>query len=175
LTFASTPADAASLSRQLPYPVGNVVEFLDLDVEKEAAEESANIDLDATRVGKSAVVKTSTRQTIFLPLIGLVDHESLKPGDLIGMNKDSYLVLDTLPVEYDSRVKAMEVGEKPTEKYTDVGGLDKQIGELVEAVIWPASKLLRRFKSVISSRDDLLRYSSASVPEELAKIASIEI
>ena len=123
--------------RQLPYLVGNVVELLDLDVEKEAAEEGANIDLDATRVGKSAVIKTSTRQTIFLPLIGLVDHTSLKPGDLIGVNKDSYLVLDTLPAEYDSRVKAMEVDEKPTEKYTDVGGLDKQIEELVEAVVWP--------------------------------------
>ncbi len=31
----------------------------------------------------------------------------------------------------------MEVDEKPTEKYTDVGGLDKQIEELVEAVVWP--------------------------------------
>ncbi len=28
---------------------------------------------------------------------------------------------------YDSRVKAMEVDEKPKEEYTDVGGLDKQI------------------------------------------------
>src|SRR3978361_184644 len=123
--------------RQLPYLVGNVVELLDLDVEAEAVEEGANIDLDATRVGKSAVIKTSTRQTIFLPLIGLVDHEKLKPGDLIGVNKDSYLVLDTLPAEYDSRVKAMEVDEKPTEKYTDVGGLNKQIDELVEAIVWP--------------------------------------
>lgn len=119
--------DKIENNRQLPYLVGNVVELLDLDVEAEAAEEGANIDLDATRVGKSAVIKTSTRQTIFLPLIGLVDHTTLKPGDLIGVNKDSYLVLDTLPAEYDSRVKAMEVDEKPTEKYTDVGGLDKQI------------------------------------------------
>jgi hypothetical protein len=133
--------------RQLPYLVGNVVEILDLDVTAEAAEEGANIDLDATRVGKSAVIKTSTRQTIFLPLIGLVDHEKLKPGDLIGVNKDSYLVLDTLPAEYDSRVKAMEVDEKPTEKYTDVGGLDKQIEELVEAVVWPM-KEAERFKKI---------------------------
>ena len=133
--------------RQLPYLVGNVVELLDLDVEKEAAEEGANIDLDATRVGKSAVIKTSTRQTIFLPLIGLVDHSKLKPGDLIGVNKDSYLVLDTLPAEYDSRVKAMEVDEKPTEKYTDIGGLDKQIEELVEAVVWPM-KEADRFKKI---------------------------
>jgi 26S proteasome regulatory subunit T5 len=132
-----------TLLRQLPYLVGNVVEILDLDVEAEAAEEGANIDLDATRVGKSAVIKTSTRQTIFLPLIGLVDHSKLKPGDLIGVNKDSYLILDTLPAEYDSRVKAMEVDEKPTEKYTDVGGLDKQIEELVEAVVWPMKEAER--------------------------------
>lgn len=136
-----------TIYRQLPYLVGNVVELLDLDVEKEAAEEGANIDLDATRIGKSAVIKTSTRQTIFLPLIGLVDHTALKPGDLIGVNKDSYLVLDTLPAEYDSRVKAMEVDEKPTEKYTDVGGLDKQIEELVEAVVWPM-KEAERFKKI---------------------------
>ncbi|KAI9786597.1 MAG: 26S proteasome regulatory subunit 6A [Geoglossum umbratile] len=134
-------------NRQLPYLVGNVVELLDMDPTAEAAEEGANIDLDATRVGKSAVIKTSTRQTIFLPIIGLVDADKLKPADLIGLNKDSYLVLDTLPAEYDSRVKAMEVDEKPTEKYTDVGGLDKQIEELVEAVVMPM-KEADRFKKI---------------------------
>merc|ERR1711911_304925 len=81
--------------------------------------------------------KTSTRQTYFLPVIGLVDAEKLKPGDLVGVNKDSYLILDTLPCEYDSRVKAMEVDERPTEQYSDVGGLDKQIQELNEAVVLP--------------------------------------
>jgi 26S proteasome regulatory subunit T5 len=38
------------------------------------------------------------RQTVFLLLIGLVPPEKLKPGDLVGVNKDSYLVLDTLPL-----------------------------------------------------------------------------
>ena len=73
------------------------------------------------------MLKTSTRQTIFLPVIGLVEPEKLKPSDLVGVNKDSYLILDALPQEYDSRVKAMEVDEKPTETYADIGGLDKQI------------------------------------------------
>ena len=103
-----------------------------LDVDPEGEEDGANRDLDSMRKGKCAVIKTSTRQTVFLPLIGLVPAEKLKPGDLVGVNKDSYLVLDTLPAEFDSRVKAMEVDERPTETYTDIGGLEKQIEELSE-------------------------------------------
>lgn len=53
---------------------------------------------------------------------------------LQGVNKDSYLILETLPTEYDSRVKAMEVDERPTEQYSDIGGLDKQIQEVRE--VW---------------------------------------
>lgn len=53
---------------------------------------------------KSAVIKTSTRTTVFLPIIGLVDWQLLKPGELVGVNKDSYLILEQLPPEYDSRV-----------------------------------------------------------------------
>ncbi|QOU22786.1 26S proteasome regulatory subunit 6A [Brettanomyces bruxellensis] len=124
-------------NKQLPYLVGNVVELLDMDPEENALNEGANVDIESTRSGKSAVIKTSTRQTVFLPMVGLVEPEKLQPGDLIGVNKDSYLILDKLPAEYDSRVKAMEVDEKPTETYADIGGLDKQIEELVEAVVLP--------------------------------------
>lgn len=80
-------------------------------------------------------------------MIGLVDSSELRPGDLIGVNKDSYLILDKLPAEYDSRVKAMEVDEKPTEDYNDIGGLDKQIEELVEAVVLPMTHA-DRFKNL---------------------------
>lgn len=48
--------------------------------------------------------------------------DELTPGDLVGTNKDSYLILEKLPAEYDNRVKAMEVDEKPTEEYSDIGG-----------------------------------------------------
>eukprot|EP01069_Polyplicarium_translucidae_P000127 Polyplicarium_translucidae@DN1070_c0_g1_i1.p1 len=93
------------------------------------------------------VIKTSTRQTIFLPVIGLVSPDELMPGDLIGVNKDSYLVLEKLPPEYDSRVKAMEVDERPKEEYSDIGGLDKQIQELVEAIVLPMTHA-ERFEAV---------------------------
>jgi len=98
------------------------------------------------------VIRTSTRQTIYLPVPGLIDIQELVPGELVGTNKDSYLILEKLPAEYDSRVKvsfylrstcgmsstqAMEVDEKPTEEYSDIGGCDKQINELIEAVVLP--------------------------------------
>ena len=144
--------------------------------------------MDSKRQGKAVVLKTTTRQTIFLPVIGLVDGgerivrprsrpyvsaraptaqtqlcafsppshprtlrppnaDKLKPADLVGVNKDSYLILDMLPAEYDSRVKAMEVDEKPTEDYTDIGGLDKQIQELTEAVVLPMTHA-EKFKTL---------------------------
>ncbi|KAJ1569670.1 26S proteasome regulatory subunit 6A [Cladochytrium tenue] len=128
------------LNKQLPYLVANIVEILDMDPNDEPEEDGANLDLDAHRKGKCAVIRATTRQTVFLPMVGLVDATKLKPGDLVGVNKDSFLILDTLPPEYDSRVKAMEVDEKPTEDYNDVGGLDKQITELVEAIVEPMNQ-----------------------------------
>jgi 26S proteasome regulatory subunit T5 len=135
------------VNKTLPYLVSNVIELLDVDPQDQAEEEGANVDLDSQRKGKCAVVKTSTRQTYFLPVIGLVDAEQLKPGDLVGVNKDSYLILDKLPAEYDSRVKAMEVDERPTEDYNDIGGLDKQIQELIEAIVLPI-KHVERFENL---------------------------
>lgn len=120
------------LNKQLPYLVGNVVEQL------EGVKEDDDDDED--ECSKCAVIKTSTRQTIYLPMSGLVEPDQMKPGDLVGVNKDSYLILDKLPAEYDARVKAMEVDEKPTEDYGDIGGLDKQIEELVEAIVLPMTQ-----------------------------------
>ena len=40
------------------------------------------------------------------------------------------IICISLYSRYDSRVKAMEVDERPTEQYSDIGGLDKQIQEV---------------------------------------------
>lgn len=138
--------DKISQNKVLPYLVGNVVEILDIDPDIDEDSEEKPMDGER-RPNRCAVIKTSTRQTIFLPLVGLVAPEELQPGDLIGVNKDSYLILDKLPAEYDSRVKAMEVDERPTETYTDIGGLDKQIEELVEAIVLPMQQE-QKFKNL---------------------------
>eukprot|EP01083_Nonionella_stella_P262655 892945_1 len=131
--------EKVKVNKQLPYLVGNVVEVLEPEaedgLEEEAEEEGAAHDVDANRKTRSAVIRTSTRQTIYLPIPGLVDTAELKPSDLIGTNKDSYLILEKLPAEFDSRVKAMEVDEKPDEEYSDIGGCDKQIQELIKTLL----------------------------------------
>jgi len=125
------------LNKQLPYLVGNVIEVLDIGEESDDEEDAKTASSKKKDSKKSCVVRTSTRQTIYLPVPGLVDASTLKPGDLVGTNKDSYLILEKLPAEFDSRVKAMEVDDKPTEDYSDIGGCDKQIQELIEAVVLP--------------------------------------
>jgi 26S proteasome regulatory subunit T5 len=130
--------DKIKLNKQLPYLVANVIEIVEPYTDPE--EDGAATDLSLVPECKGAVVKTSTRQTVFLPMPGLIRADELKPGELVGTNKDSYIILEKLPTEFDSRVKAMEVDEKPVEDYTDIGGLDKQIQELIEAVVLPMTR-----------------------------------
>ncbi|KAH7644271.1 26s protease regulatory subunit 6a-like protein [Dermatophagoides farinae] len=125
------------VNKTLPYLVSNVIELLDIDPQDLGEEDGANVDLDAQRKGKSAVIKTSTRQTYFLPVIGLVDPEKLKPGDLVG---------------------AMEVDERPTEQYNDIGGLEKQITELIEAVVLPMTQKEKFEKLGIAPPKGVLLY-----------------
>ncbi|KAJ3435113.1 26s proteasome regulatory subunit 6a [Anaeramoeba flamelloides] len=133
------------MRKKLPYLVSSVVELIDPkevleSKKKEKKEEEYGFTDLASGEEMSVVIKTTTRQTIYLPVIGLVDPFKLHPGDLVGVNKDSYLILDLLPREYDTRVKAMELDEKPKETYNDIGGLDKQIRELMEAVVYPLTE-----------------------------------
>lgn len=61
----------------------------------------------------------------------------------------------------------MEIDEKPTEDYNDVGGLDKQIEELVEAVVLPMTHA-ERFKSLgIKPPKGVLMYGSPGTGKTL--------
>ncbi|EDS45415.1 26S protease regulatory subunit 6a [Culex quinquefasciatus] len=66
---------------------------------QETEDDGAVVVLDSKRKGKRTVIKTLSRQTYFLPVFSLVDPEKLKPSDLVGVNKDSYLILETLPAD----------------------------------------------------------------------------
>merc|ERR1712050_218909 len=55
-------------------------------------------------------------------------------------------------------VKAMEVDTRPTEQYSDIGGLDKQIQELIEAVVLPMTHKERFIKLGIRPPKGVLMY-----------------
>lgn len=107
--------------------------------------------------GKCVIIK-SRIYTHYVPAIGLLRAHELRPGDLVGVNRDTHIVLEKLPTEYDARVKAMEVDERPTEDYSDIGGLDKQIQELIEAVVLPLSHPERFKKLNIQAPKGVLLY-----------------
>ena len=149
-------------NNKLPYLVANIGEILEIE-DDEAEEGEVEVGRRSrvrARKPKSAVIKTTNRQTVFLPIVGLVDGDTLKPDDLVGVNKDTYIVLDTLPPEYDTRAKAMEVDEKPTEQYTDIGGCEKQITEMMEAVVLPITKKSQYADIGIQAPKGVLLYGS---------------
>ncbi|KAL6121926.1 26S protease regulatory subunit 6A [Nucleospora cyclopteri] len=108
------------LNKNLPYLVGNIVETFKTEGD-----------------GESGVVCSSTRQTSYLDMMGLVSVEELKPGDPVALHKETNIVFEKLPPTYDSKVLAMELDVKPTETYEDIGGLERQIEELNEAIVMP--------------------------------------
>ena len=87
----------------MPYLVSTFWEIFDLEnVIQE--EESSGLKQNETqkKLTKEAIIKTSTRNIIFLPVIGFIEPEELKPLELVGVNKDTYLIYEKLPAEYDS-------------------------------------------------------------------------
>ncbi|KAI1730618.1 ATPase family associated with various cellular activities (AAA) domain-containing protein [Ditylenchus destructor] len=136
--------------QHLPHLVSNVVEMPEVKPMEDA-------DLDEQQ-SACAIIKTSTRLTVFLPSVGLVDPKELRPGDLVATHKETYLILEKLPEEYDTRVKAMEVDERPTEHYSDIGGCEKQIQEIVEAIVLPMTHKDRFEKLGIHPPKGVLMY-----------------
>ena len=68
------------------------------------------------------------------------------------------MALNNMSNSLDSRVKAMEVDTRPTEQYSDIGGLDKQIQELIEAVVLPMTHKERFINLGIKPPKGVLMY-----------------
>lgn len=113
-----------------PYLVSTVIEVLENTCPSRNENES-----------KGIVIKTSTRQTVLVPVEGMVNFSDLSPGDLIGVNKDTYIPLSILPNEYNFAAKFSIVDPSSTsntlEDFSDIGGISKQIEELREAIVLP--------------------------------------
>jgi proteasome regulatory subunit len=92
--------------------------------------------VDANRV----IVRSSAGPRFLVRSSMCIDPENLKPGVRCTLNQQSLAVIDILPESYDAAVYGMEVVETPDESYHDIGGLDRQIVEIREAVELPLTK-----------------------------------
>ncbi len=94
---------------------------------------------DVLEDGK-VVVKSSTGPKFLVNVSQYVDYSELKPGARVAMNQQTLAIVNVLPTPKDPAVYGFEIEEKPNVTYSDIGGLDKQIEEVREAVELPLIK-----------------------------------
>ncbi|NAZ31177.1 MAG: proteasome-activating nucleotidase, partial [Acidilobus sp.] len=77
-----------------------------------------------------AVVKSSTGPNLVVRISANVDVSKLRPGVSVALNNKGSTIVEVLPSIHDPLVEAMEIEERPTVTFSDVGGLESQIREL---------------------------------------------
>ncbi|MCG2873279.1 MAG: proteasome-activating nucleotidase [Acidilobus sp.] len=87
-----------------------------------------------------AVVKSSTGPNLVVRISANVDMSKLRPGVSVALNNKGSTIVEVLPSIHDPLVEAMEIEERPTVTFSDVGGLESQIRELYEVVGLPLIK-----------------------------------
>merc|ERR1712019_320948 len=66
-----------------------------------------------------------------------VDKDQLEPGCTVLLNHKMYAVIGVLSDDADPLVSVMKLEKAPQETYSDIGGLEKQVQEIKEAVELP--------------------------------------
>jgi proteasome regulatory subunit len=87
-----------------------------------------------------AVVKSSTGPNLVVRISANVDVSKLRPGTSVALNNKGSTIVEVLPSIHDPLVEAMEIEERPTVTFSDVGGLESQVRELYEVVGLPLIK-----------------------------------
>jgi proteasome regulatory subunit len=86
------------------------------------------------------VVKSSTGPKFVVYASQYVDPQELKPGNRVALNQQTLAIVNVLPTSKDPMVYGFELEERPDVTYQDIGGLEKQIEEIREAVELPMLK-----------------------------------
>ncbi len=92
--------------------------------------------IDSGRV----IVRSSAGPRFLVRTSQLIDPDLLKPGVRCTLNQQSLAIVDVLPTSYDAQIYGMELVESPQEMYESIGGLERQIVEIQEAVELPLTK-----------------------------------
>lgn len=82
------------------------------------------------------VVKSSTGPSFLLKYADK-DAERIEIGARVALNQQTFSIVDIITSEKDPLVSGMEIEEKPSISYDDIGGLKEQVLETVETVELP--------------------------------------
>ena len=94
---------------------------------------------DLTPDGR-VVVKSSSGPNLIVTVVNSVDISRLRPGSRVALNQRGSSIVEVLPDRVDPLVQLMEVIEKPSVHYSNIGGLSEQIQELREVIELPLKK-----------------------------------
>ncbi|MDR1690370.1 MAG: proteasome-activating nucleotidase [Candidatus Methanoplasma sp.] len=80
------------------------------------------------------IIKSSTGPDFIVSVSEYIPQSDLIPGARVSLNKQTLAVMNVLPMPLDPVVTGAEIIDKPDVSYADIGGLEKQMLELREAV-----------------------------------------
>jgi 26S proteasome regulatory subunit T2 len=83
------------------------------------------------------IVSSSMGPEFYVNILSFVDKDQIEPGCTVLLHNKVMSVVGLLNDDVDPLVNVMRVDKAPLETYADVGGLDKQIQEVKEAVELP--------------------------------------
>ncbi|RZN55501.1 MAG: proteasome-activating nucleotidase, partial [Candidatus Methanomethylicota archaeon] len=86
------------------------------------------------------IVKSSTGPSLIVNVSRNLDISKLSVGKRVALSQRNFAVVEILPDQLDTYIKAMEVIEAPNVSYNDIGGLDEQIKEIRELIEIPLLK-----------------------------------
>lgn len=120
---------------------------------KEASQEKDTTKLDELRdlpmqVGcleelvddNHAIISTPHGPDLYVSILSVVDPDLLAPNAAVLLHHKYHSIVGVLADDDDPLVSVMKVEKAPLESYADIGGLDKQVMEIKEAVELPLTR-----------------------------------
>ncbi|MCK5183687.1 MAG: proteasome-activating nucleotidase [Candidatus Heimdallarchaeota archaeon] len=84
-----------------------------------------------------AIVKSSTGPSFVVVIDSSIPKDKLLPNSRVALHQRNLAILEILPTSRDPLVRSMEIDIKPTETYSDIGGLKNELLDLRETVELP--------------------------------------
>ena len=91
-------------------------------------------------IESEAIVRSSNGTIFQVSINPRIDRELLSPGARVSLNQDTLAIIEVLSDGWDPLVSTSEIVEKPKTTFSDIGGMDKEILSIKQAIELPLTK-----------------------------------